>query len=405
MAYHDATYHLLPYMATEDVQEEVVRAAEGEEILGDLNIDQNTLLTVFSRDWTVETICSQINKGNVDLNPKFQRRNAWTDEKRSKLIESLVMGYPVPEIVLAEVPSKKGTYIVIDGKQRLLTLAGYIYPDQTSSWDTPKLMKLDVLKEISGKRYVDLQSDPTFFDQQRRLMNADIRCTILSGFHDDDILYDIFYRLNTGSVPLSTQELRQVLNRGPFADYLISSTNELQPIHHVLKLKEPDNRLRDIEVILRFFAFKLFGKEYRSNLKKFMDESMGKINRDWARYESEIKKLHKEFNSSIERLSKVFGYSHVGRKYAKGKWEASFNKALFEVQVYYFTYLSEKELQEAKPEKLKREFEKFCAGNPAFIDSIESTTKKLENFRIRFDEFRKLVNRVMEKRIEDTPIS
>ena len=81
---------------------------------------------MYARDWTIETIFNQINIGNIDLNPKFQRRNAWNDDKRSKLIESIIMGYPVPEIVLAENPNKKRSFIVIDGKQRLLTLAGFI---------------------------------------------------------------------------------------------------------------------------------------------------------------------------------------------------------------------------------------------------------------------------------------
>ena len=59
-------------------------------------------LVVYSRDWTVETILTQIGRGNIDLNPNFQRRNAWNDLKRSKLIESLIIDLPVPEIVLAE---------------------------------------------------------------------------------------------------------------------------------------------------------------------------------------------------------------------------------------------------------------------------------------------------------------
>jgi hypothetical protein len=70
-----------------------------EELQDEVNIHDPRSLVVFSRDWTVETIVLQITRSNIDLNPKFQRRNAWTDEKRSKLIESLLIGVPVPEIV------------------------------------------------------------------------------------------------------------------------------------------------------------------------------------------------------------------------------------------------------------------------------------------------------------------
>ena len=76
-----------------------------EEIIEDVSPEEESDLVVYSRDWTIATIISQIEQKNIDLNPKFQRRNAWDDSRRSKLIESLVAGLPVPEIVLAEDPT------------------------------------------------------------------------------------------------------------------------------------------------------------------------------------------------------------------------------------------------------------------------------------------------------------
>ena len=88
------------------------------------------------------------------------------------------------------------------------------------------------------------------------------------------MLFDIFYRLNSGSVPLTTQELRQVLIRGDFSNFLIEKTS-LDPItkqpnnlHKILKLKEPDKRLRDTELLLRLISFYLFWEKYDGNLKK-----------------------------------------------------------------------------------------------------------------------------------------
>ena len=86
-------------------------------------------LTVYSRDWTVETIYSQIQQGNIDLDPTFQRRHAWQEDKKTRLIESLITGMPVPEIVLAEDVEEERSFLVIDGKQRLLTIAGFINPE------------------------------------------------------------------------------------------------------------------------------------------------------------------------------------------------------------------------------------------------------------------------------------
>jgi len=76
---------------------------------------------VSSTDWTAETTIAQLAKGNISLDPIFQRRDAWTQSGKSKFIESIIW-LPIPQVVLAESPEKKGAFIVIDGKQRLLTL-------------------------------------------------------------------------------------------------------------------------------------------------------------------------------------------------------------------------------------------------------------------------------------------
>ncbi len=77
---------------------------------------------ISSTDWTAETIIGQLAKGNISLDPIFQRRDAWTPPRKSKFIESIILGLPIPQIVLAEARDKKGSFLVIDGKQRLLTL-------------------------------------------------------------------------------------------------------------------------------------------------------------------------------------------------------------------------------------------------------------------------------------------
>src|SRR2546428_10776086 len=106
-------------------------------------------ITVSSRDWTVETILRQIEQENIDLDPAFQRRNAWRDHRRSRLIESFVLGFPVPQIVLAENPRRSGSFIVIDGKQRLMTIAGLYLSSYRDYWNQPKFSGLQVLKDLN----------------------------------------------------------------------------------------------------------------------------------------------------------------------------------------------------------------------------------------------------------------
>lgn len=358
-------------------------------------------LVVYSRDWTVETILRQIEQNNIDLNPGFQRRNAWNDLKRSKLVESLIVGVPVPEIVLAEDVSKKKSFIVIDGKQRLLALAGYKWPDKYASWNKPALRGLNTRADLNTCDYAGLEKK---VDDYRQLTNADIRCTVISNYKSNDVLYDIFYRLNTGSVPLGSQELRQVLNRGPFADFLIASTNVQLPLHGVLNLSGPDNRLRDAEILLRFVAFSLFGKTYGGNLTPFLDESMRVVNDDWGKFEPLVRGLLDELNLATARLIDVFGVKLVGRKFSNGSWENRFNRALYEVEAYYFGKIPEAALKAVKMEDVRAQFEGFCGGSLEFLDSIETSTKNLQRYRRRYELFQGFVNSVFSTNLDQIPL-
>lgn len=377
---------------------------DDEEIIQDIRNINYQGIALYSRDWTIETIASQIKKGNIELNPKFQRRNAWNDSKRSKLIESLIIGCPIPEIVLAEDPKIKKSFIVIDGKQRLLTIAGFLDPS-FNYWAQPKLTNLESLKELNELGIEELKTKR--IDDYRKLENAEIRCTVLSNYKNIDVLYDIFYRLNTGSVSLSTQELRQVLHKGQFADYLIDVTNTTQKIHDIMGLAGPDNRLRDIEIILRYFSIILFGNEYTGNLKDFLDSSMGRINDNWDEYKPKIVKLYERLDDSIDKLLILFGEepeNHIGRKYINGKWEGRFNKVLFEVEAYYAQFLNKKDITLRIRKKFITLFQEMCENNVDFRNSIESTTKALESYTVRFINFQKLLNKAFSLKINSIPV-
>ena len=138
-----------PITAADTVAEDLTW---NDEIIDDISTEGESELVVYLGDWTIATILSQIEQKNIDLNPKFQRRNAWNDARRSKLIESLVAGLPVPEIVLAEDPKKKKAFIVIDGKQRLLTIAGFVDPT-VDYWKRARLKDLKLRKDLNKKTY------------------------------------------------------------------------------------------------------------------------------------------------------------------------------------------------------------------------------------------------------------
>ncbi len=369
---------------------------------GEVEIDDLSNLVVYSRDWTVETIFSQIKKGNIDLDPEFQRRNAWTDHKRSKLIESLIAGLPVPQIVLAEDQRKKGSFIVIDGKQRLLALSGFIGPKEFPYWDRSELKGLSTRTDLENLTMTQLSVSPEREPVLRQFMNADIRCAVITGYSSEQVLYDIFYRLNSASVPLSSQELRQVLNRGPFSKMIMQATNKKIPLHEVMGLSGPDSRLRDAEILLRYIALRTRGSEYRGNLSVFLDDALRYGNDNWAKKEGELRGLVTEFHEAVQLIIDVFPAGKAGRKFADDKWESRFNRVLLEVEAFYFARIERSQAMQKK-EAFEEAFRELSAQNAGFKESIESTTKTVERYYTRFEEFQKIVNKVFNLSLDVIP--
>ena len=356
-------------------------------------LDTDQLKTVvFSRDWTVETIISQIQQGNVDLQPDFQRRNAWRDDRRTRLVESFILNFPVPQVVLAEDPAKKKSYIVIDGKQRLLTIASLFIKDYRAYWNKPRFTGFEVLRSLNNVPLDTFLLDADFDAQRRQLLNADIRTTVVSGYANDNVLYNIFYRLNTGSVPLSSQELRQVLNRGGFAKFILERTDRPNSIWKGLGLGGPDARLRDVELLLRLVAWRMFPSQYVGNMKPFLDSVMNQLNRGWDTQSTKTKRTVESCLTATDAALSIHGAS-LGRKFKDGRYEKAINRAVFEVQV--LTVVDSKVARAAKKAsvKVRTGYEKLC-GDPDFLASIEATTKSIENYQRRFDKYAEMLQRV-----------
>lgn len=343
-------------------------------------------ISISARDWTSQTIVDQIKKENIELSPRFQRRNAWTDEKRSRLIESLILGFPVPQIVLAEVKSR-GRFVIIDGKQRLMTLASlYSVSAARPGWKSGKFEGLKMLRELNGVKLDAFLygSEQRFVELRRQLENADIRSVIIRDISSDAVLYNIFYRLNTGSVPLSTQELRHAMRHGGFSDYLLQLTESRTPVRRILGIDAPDDRLRDAELVLRLVAFQFFAGRYSGNLREFLDFAMVSLNGGWSSGAQEkVLAVVGEIFEAATLLLKVFSPKEVGRKFQRGKFESQFNRSVFDVQVYFLCSSAVRAVVESDVGRFRRE---FCLlfEDPQFLSAVESTTKSMSSVRTRF---------------------
>ncbi|MDI6904396.1 MAG: DUF262 domain-containing protein [Candidatus Bathyarchaeia archaeon] len=191
-------------------------------------------------DLDVATLCNRVQTGDLVLQPEFQREYVWDDTKASRFIESILMQIPTPVIYLAE--DKDGRRLTIDGHQRLRSVFRFW------SNDFP-LRNLTVFKELNGKKFKDLDKK-----YQRSLLNGVIRSILIRQESDDDVKFELFERLNTGSVHLNAQELRNCVYLGPYND-LIKDLASDRDFLFILGLKTPDKRMRDRELVLRFLGF------------------------------------------------------------------------------------------------------------------------------------------------------
>ncbi|MFM2295346.1 MAG: hypothetical protein RLZZ350_1759 [Verrucomicrobiota bacterium] len=294
---------------------EVGGTSEDEKDFGAISQSEIAGVAIATTDWTTETLLSQLHKGNIQLNPRFQRRDAWESKRKSQFIESLILGLPVPQIVLAERPEQKGTYIVLDGKQRLLCLRQFTAKPDDSDYKPFRLNDLVVRTDLNGKSLDDLHEDFQFRKDVTAFENYGIRAVVLRNWKTEKLLGHVFLRLNMGSKPLSPQELRQALHPGPFLDFADEASTGSTAIRGILGSDVPDFRMRDVELIIRYLSFKHLLNSYRGNLKEFLDDACARFNRDWNAINNQFVRDLAELDSNFDLVKQAFGSD-----YNFGKW-------------------------------------------------------------------------------------
>lgn len=385
---------------------DVIFELNGEENEEELKIDLSKFnqAVIWGTDWTTETIARQLEKGNIDLNPSFQRRDAWSEQEKSRLIESLMLGFPVPPIILAESKQKKNSYIVIDGKQRLLSIRRFYSNvserefkekslQEKDVFKQLKLKGLDILESFNGKTYSQLEVENP--DYINNLDNQSIRTIVIKNWPDEAFLYTVFLRLNTGSKKLSSQELRQALKPGPFLDFLDDETANSEAIKNMLNNKSADPRMKDIELALRYFAFKCFPDKYKGNLKEFLDYTCESLNRNWENSETVIRELFKELENAIVYLTDLFAPNSAFSRYTNGKCNGRFNRSIYEVLTYYFSLKEVRLAIDTKKNIFVDEFVKLNE-DAEFIHAVSDTTKDINRVVLRFSKVANILGSLIE---------
>lgn len=325
---------------------------------------------VMNADWTIETVNSQITKGNIDLQPSFQRRGAWDDTRKSRLLESIIVGMPVPNIVLAEQKEHRGRFIVIDGKQRLMTINDFL-------GDRFKLKGLDIRRELNGLTYSELPSE-----DKEYLDNSTLRSTVIRSWQDENFLYAIFYRLNSGSLPLSPQELRKALIGGKLLDEIETYLAQSKAFHSLFG-ERLDKRMRDSELVLRFIAYNNNISAYRGNFKEFLDETVEYYEKNWDKLQQEVLDTLLSLNTALEVSKKIFGDNSF-KKWLGTKYERVINRAIFDCIARFFCDPEIANLSEANAVGVENAFKQLCMSQD-FKDSVEKTPKTTIATHTRID--------------------
>jgi hypothetical protein len=358
--------------------------AESETDLGKQDSSVYSKAVIWGTDWTAETIISQLRKKNIELNPEFQRRDAWDTDKKSKFIESLILGLPVPPIILAEKKEKKNSYIVIDGKQRLLSIMQFCKSAKDSEYEPLLLKNLEILQKINGLNYEALLQDKSDEDYVTSFDNQTIRAVVIKNWPNEKFLYTVFLRLNTGSLKLSPQELRQALHPGEFLSHINKYVERENPIRDILNLSRPDSRMRDIELIIRFFAFKNYLDQYKESLKDFLDICCKNLNEGWEKNSDEYLKQLDSLEKAINFTTEIFGDRNRFSKFIDNKYTNIFNRTIYDVMVYYFSDMRYFDALKNKKEAVKSVFEDMSKDKD-FIWATTGSTKDLEKTKKRYE--------------------
>ncbi|MEV1157492.1 DUF262 domain-containing protein [Micromonospora chokoriensis] len=285
-------------------------------------------------DLPLQAISSMVDAGAIDIQPKYQRRERWSVEKQSALIESFLINIPVPPVYLSE--DEYGQYSVIDGKQRITAIHRFLSGGFS-------LTGLDTLQELTGRTFKQLPAEL----RQTLTVRPYLRVVTLLKQSDNELKYEVFRRLNTGGERLEPQEVRNVIFRGPIND-LIYSLAERPFLKAQLKIVNNKSAayasMTDAEYVLRFFALRESWNSFSGSLARTMDQFMQ--NKDGASVE-ERQALADAFLRSLLGCEMIWGSFAFKRPTGEETWRDQTIAGMYDAQMVAVDSLSEDELGNA----------------------------------------------------------
>ena len=320
----------------QDIQELINDEKESDTWMFDLpeNNDQGSSIIAYDvsaspNDFNISTLISFIDKGSIVI-PRYQRNYVWDKKRASKLVESLILGLPIPQLFLYQ--ERKNKYSILDGQQRLLTVYFFYrkrfprpgqrsilrekygefnqFADEVLS-NNEYFNNFDLFfgrDDVGQKNPLQGQNYDTLGEHQSDLDLRTIRCVIIKqnepDIEDNSSVFEIFDRLNTGGVNLKPQQIRSNIYHGLFYDE-IHRLNKLEKWRNLLRKKNLDDNCRDQELILRILGMMFYGPEnYQPTMTQFLNRFSNHMKKlEGADRISEVKLVPRFFENFVNKLN------------------------------------------------------------------------------------------------------
>lgn len=323
-------------------------------------------------DFAVQTIFEKLRDSTIGI-PEFQRRYVWSDAQASRLIESLIIQCPIPVVYLNQ--EKDETMSVIDGNQRLTSINRYLNNEFP-------LKGLTAYPELEGNRFYEL--DGRF---QRHILNRTLRCIVILKDTHPQVKFDVFERLNSGSVKLNPQELRHGLYFGDaiqLAAKLVQSSNFLE----LLDIRI-DKRMKAEELIMRFLALSHDFDNYKKPLAGFINAFV-----DTRRTMSpaEAEKFGVFFTSTLSKVRELFG-DLAFKIFSRTKVvESKFNAALYDAEMVAVAQLQAERIKlNIASKTVQDRLAHLFTEDEAFRRSISVATSDEQQVRLRVQKIKSIL--------------
>lgn len=335
-------------------------------------------------DPEIDSLHGKFKRGKLIVQSDFQRQYVWDTKKASRLIESALLGIPIPDIYISQGINNKE--YIIDGQQRLTSFFSFVdgkFPDGTDF----KLTGLKVFRELNGEKYAGLSDDI-----QDAIRYFKVRTITFKNDSDKNLRFEIFERLNTGSVALNDQELRNCIYRGRF-NVLLKKLSRDPDFTYLLGLKKPDKRMKDIELVLRFSAF------YHKTYLNYKPPMKNFLNAEAEKYcditKEDAQQLRAAFKNACQAIRSMLGknafkrfYKGTDKKDRAGYWEPKkVNASLYDILMYSLAK-EDKNVVYQNLDSIKEAMIHLMTESQDFIESIELSTSSVQAVTKRFDLWR-----------------